>query len=115
MNQQGGVPSGQLPPAEAVRLADLVEYAEGSIVSRTLVKNPAGTVTLFAFAAGEALSEHTSPYQALVQILDGTAELVIGGKSVRAGAGEAVLMPAEVPHGVKGTERFKMLLVMIRG
>lgn len=106
---------GQLPPAETLRLAELADYAEGSIVSRTLVKNPSGTVTLFAFAQGEDLSEHTSPFDALVFVLDGTAELIIGGKSVRAGVGEVVLMPASVPHAVRAPEQFKMLLVMVRG
>jgi quercetin dioxygenase-like cupin family protein len=105
----------ELPPSETFCLAELVEYASGSVVSRTLVKNPAGTVTLFAFDAGEGLSEHSAPFDALVQIIDGTAELTIGGQLVRAGAGEIVLMPADVPHAVRAAERFKMLLVMLRG
>ena len=106
---------GGLPPSKAFRLADLVEYAPGAVVSRTLAKNPAGTVTLFAFEAGEGLSEHSAPFDALVHIIDGEAELVIGGKVVRAAAGDMVLMPANVPHAVRAAERFKMLLVMIRG
>jgi quercetin dioxygenase-like cupin family protein len=92
-----------------------LDYVPGSIVSRTLVKNPAGTVTLFSFDAGQSLSEHTAPFDALVQILDGKAELTIGGKAVLASAGQTVLMPANVPHAVHAVERFKMLLVMVRG
>lgn len=107
--------SSELPPSQALNLADLVDYAPGSVVSRTLVKNPAGTITLFAFDAGEGLSEHSTPFDALVQILDGEAELTIGGKPVPAGAGETVLMPANIPHGLRAAERFKMLLTMIRG
>ncbi len=105
---------GQLPAAEAHRLSGLVEYAEGAIVSRTLAENKAGTVTLFAFDAGEGLSEHSAPFDALVQVLDGKAELVIGGKPVMAAAGELVVMPANVPHALKAPGRFKMLLTMLR-
>jgi quercetin dioxygenase-like cupin family protein len=106
--------TGGLPPAEAVALPDLVAYQEGSIVSRTLVKRNGGTLTLFAFDAGQALSEHTAPFDAVVQVLDGRAELVIGGKTVTAEAGRTVLMPANVPHAVRAVERFKMLLTMAR-
>jgi quercetin dioxygenase-like cupin family protein len=107
--------AGGLPPAEPVRLAGLVDYAPGAVVSRTLVKSPAGTITLFSFDAGEGLSEHSSPHDALVQVLDGAATLTIGGKAVEASAGETVLMPANVPHAVHAARRFKMLLTMIRG
>jgi len=106
--------AGGLPPATNVTLASLVAYQEGSIVSRTLVKKQAGTLTLFAFDAGQALSEHTAPFDAMVQVLDGEAELVIGEHAVRAAAGETVLMPANVPHAVHAPQRFKMLLTMIR-
>ena len=105
----------QLAPADPQDLAGLVDYAPGAIVSRTLVKNQAGTVTLFAFEAGQGLSEHTAPFDALVQILDGRAELTIGGKEVKAGSGQMVLMPAGVAHALHAPERFKMLLIMIRG
>ena len=104
----------KLPAAEPHTLTDLVSYQDGSVVSRTLVKRGGGTVTLFAFDAGQALSEHTAPFDALVQVLDGEAELVIGGAPVRATAGQAVLMPANVPHAVNAVGRFKMLLVMLR-
>ena len=108
-SEKGGLPGG-----EAVVLAEQVSYQDGAIVSRTLAKRGGGTVTLFAFDAGQALSEHTAPFDALVHVLDGEAELVIGGKSVPARAGQAVLMPAHVPHAVNAQRRFKMLLVMVR-
>lgn len=95
-------------------LDGLVSYAEGSIVSRTLVDTEHTTVTLFAFDAGQSLSEHTAPFDAYVNVLDGAAELVIGGETVPASAGEIVLMPADVPHAVRASERFKMMLIMVR-
>lgn len=107
--------NGTLPPAVPQRLDKLIEYASGSVVSRTVIKRPVGTITLFSFDAGQGLSEHTAPFDALVQILDGRAELTIGGNVVRAEAGQTVLMPADVPHSLHAPERFKMLLVMIRG
>jgi quercetin dioxygenase-like cupin family protein len=106
---------GSLPPAEAVRLGGLLAYVPGSVVSRTLIKRPVGTLTLFSFDEGQGLSEHTAPFDALVQVLDGQAELTIGGKVVKAGAGETVLMPADVPHSLHAPKPFKMLLTMIRG
>jgi len=98
----------------AMELKELVKYSRGSIVSRTLVDKRAGTLTLFSFAKGQGLSEHTAPYDAVVIVLDGEAELTIGGKPVRAVEGQMVIMPANVPHAVRAVERFKMLLVMIR-
>jgi quercetin dioxygenase-like cupin family protein len=95
-------------------LAALVEYAEDSIVSKTIVDKPAGTVTLFAFDKGQKLSEHTSPYDAVVQLLDGKARLTIGGKDVEVVSGQIIIMPANVPHAVYAGEKFKMLLTMIR-
>ena len=103
-----------MPAAEAVDLGSLVAYQEGTIVSRTLAKRNGGTVTLFAFEAGQALSEHTTPFDAIVQVLDGDAELTIGGTKVSPRAGQAVLMPANVPHAVFAVRRFKMLLTMLR-
>lgn len=103
-----------LPPSDPVALGELVSYQDGSIVSRTLVKKNGGNLTLFAFDAGQSLSEHSAPFDAVVQILDGEAELVIGGKKVPATAGQTVLMPADIPHAVHAPGRFKMLLVMIR-
>lgn len=103
-----------LPPASPLELAALVAYQDGGIVSRTLLKTEGGTLTVFAFDAGQSLSEHTAPFDALVQVLDGEVELVIGGKPVPAKTGQTVLMPANVPHAVKATTRLKMLLTMIR-
>ena len=111
----GAASEGSLPPAEAIRLDELLTYVPGSVVSRTLIKRPVGTVTLFSFDKGQGLSEHTAPFDALVQVLDGRAELTIGGDRVKAGAGETVLMPANVPHSLHAPEPFKMLLTMIRG
>jgi quercetin dioxygenase-like cupin family protein len=104
----------RIAAARAHDLASLVDYAEGSIVSRTLSDNRAGTLTLFAFDADQGLSEHSAPYDAFVQALDGAAELTIGGKPVQAAAGQLVLMPANIPHAVKAVTRFKMLLTMLR-
>ena len=108
------VAPGELVPAQAVALAGQVDYVAGSVVSRTLAKKPTGTITLFAFDAGQGLSEHQTPYDAFVQVVDGVGTLRIGGKDVVAKAGEVVVMPANIPHAVQATERFKMLLVMIR-
>lgn len=106
--------SAGMEPAEVVQLAGMVAYQAGAVVSRTLVQKEKGTVTLFAFDAGQGLSEHKAPFDALVIVVDGAGEFVIGGKPVRAKSGEAVLMPANVPHAVKAPGRFKMVLVMIR-
>lgn len=104
-----------LPGAQPFALAGLVQYAEGSVVSRTLGQTPGGTLTAFAFDAGQSLSEHTAPFDAFVQVLDGAATLTIGGIPVTVSAGELALMPAGVPHAVAGPGRFKMLLTMLRG
>jgi len=104
-----------LPPAQVVKLPDQLEYVAGSVVSRTLARTNGGTLTLFAFDAGQGLSEHTSPFDAFVQVLDGSVDLTIGGKEVRASAGETVLMPALVPHALRAAGRFKMLLTLVRG
>jgi quercetin dioxygenase-like cupin family protein len=103
-----------MPEAEAIDLVDYVEYAVDSIVSKTLIDKKTGTLTLFAFDEGQALSEHSTPFDAIVQILDGEAELVIGGEVVRAVAGQVVIMPANVPHSVRAIQKFKMLLTMVR-
>jgi quercetin dioxygenase-like cupin family protein len=97
-----------------IPLAEAVDYAEDAVVSKTLFNTKTGTLTLFAFDAGQGLSEHTSPYDATVVVLDGVATLLIGGRTVNARQGEMVIMPAGVPHDVRAEERFKMLLVMIR-
>lgn len=99
---------------QAISLVDYIEYSAGSVVSKTLIKQPNGTVTLFAFDTGQELSEHTSPYEAVVTMLDGSAEWTVGGTTVTARAGTMVMLPANVPHGVVAREPFKMLLTMIR-
>ena len=104
----------EAPKGEVISLAEYIQYAEGSIVSKTVVDKKSGTLTLFAFDSGQNLSEHTAPYDASVEILDGKARLVIGGETVHAGVGELVVMPAHVPHSVHADQRFKMLLIMIR-
>ena len=98
----------------AIRLADSIAYQDGAVVSKTLLQKPTGTVTLFAFDAGQKLSEHTAPFDAMVQVIDGAAELVIGGAPVEVKAGCMAIMPANIPHAVNAKERFKMLLTMIR-
>jgi len=95
-------------------LADLVDYQDGSVVSKTLIKKPTGTVTLFAFARGQGLSEHTAPFDAMVCVLDGIADISIGGEPHRVAAGEMVLMPANVPHALQAEVPFKMMLTMIK-
>jgi quercetin dioxygenase-like cupin family protein len=100
--------------AKVVDLAGLVEYQPQAIVSRTLVKRPTGTVTLFAFDEGQQLSEHTAPFDAIVQLLEGEMEITISGKPLVLAEGQMVIMPAEQPHAVRAPRRCKMLLVMIR-
>ena len=95
-------------------LSELIQLQEGSVVSRTLVKKSTGTVTLFAFDKGEGLSEHSTPHDALVQILDGTATITVGGTPHEVNSGEILLLPANIPHGLTAPVPFKMLLTMIR-
>jgi quercetin dioxygenase-like cupin family protein len=96
------------------RLVDLVSYQDGAVVSRIIVKRETGNVTLFAFDADQELSEHTAPYDALVQVLDGEAAITAAGRPHRVCAGEMILLPAHQPHALKAVSRFKMLLTMIR-
>jgi quercetin dioxygenase-like cupin family protein len=105
---------GEMPIREVVRLIGLMNYQEGSIVSRTIVKRATGTITLFAFDEGQGLSEHTAAFDALALLLEGEAEITVSGKPLRTTAGEAVLLPANQPHSLKAISRFKMLLTMIR-
>ncbi|MCG2740355.1 MAG: cupin domain-containing protein [Syntrophaceae bacterium] len=95
-------------------LAGLIGYQEGAIVSRVILKAETGNVTLFAFAEGQELSEHTAPFDALVQVLDGEVEIKISGQPFHLKTGEAIIMPANQPHAVKATSIFKMLLTMIK-
>jgi len=95
-------------------LIELIEYSKNSIVSKTVLDKPAGTITLFAFDEGQKLSEHTTPYDAVVQVLDGRANVTIGCKDVEALAGQIIIMSGNVPHAVFAKEKFKMLLTMVR-
>ena len=100
--------------ARAVKLADLIDYQDGAVVSREIISKQTGTVTLFAFDKGQGLSEHMAPFDAMVYIFDGEAEIVISGKPLRLGEGEMVIMPANEPHSLKAINRFKMVLTMIK-
>jgi len=95
-------------------LAGMAAYQEGAVVSREIVKKGTGTVTVFAFDKGQGLSEHTAPFDALVNIIDGEAEIFISGKSNRLQAGDFIIMPANEPHSLSAVEKFKMMLTMIR-
>jgi quercetin dioxygenase-like cupin family protein len=96
------------------RIMDLIDYQGKSVVSKTIIDKAAGSVTLFAFEQDQGLSEHTAPYDALVQILEGKAEILIGGKPTLLKEGEMVVMPANIPHALKAIHRFKMVLTMIK-
>jgi len=99
---------------QTINLVQAVEYQKDAIVSRTLLDKKTGTVTLFAFDAGQGLSEHTAPFDAMVQVLDGEAEVTISGKAGTVRQGEMVIMPGGKPHALRAIKRFKMLLVMIK-
>jgi len=98
----------------AAKLSDMVQYVAGSIVSKTIIDKPAGTITLFAFDKGQRLSEHQAPFDAVVQVIDGSAQLTIGASPVTVACGQIIIMPANVPHSVQALEKFKMMLTMIR-
>jgi len=100
--------------ARVLHTVELVGYQEGAVVSRTLINQKTGTVTLFAFDAGQELSEHTTPYAALVQVLDGETEISISGQPYQLKAGDSIIMPANDPHAVKALTKFKMMLTMIK-
>ena len=113
----GGEKKATVLPAclgQGQELAELVEYSADSIVSKTILDKPVGTITLFAFDEAQKLSEHTAPYDAVVQVLDGKARLTIGGQEQQVSEGQIIIMPANVPHAVNAEGRFKMLLTMIR-
>ena len=99
---------------QAIRLVDLADYQEGSVVSRTIIDKKTGTVTFFAFDEGQGLSEHKAPFDALVYLLEGEAEIVISGKPIRVKGGQMVIMPANHPHALKAIKNFKMILTMVR-
>lgn len=100
--------------AQAIKVADMIDYQEGSVVSREIISKKTGTVTLFAFDKGQGLSEHTAPFDAMVYCLDGEVEVTISSNPNRLKEGEMVIMPAHQPHALKALRRFKMLLIMIR-
>jgi len=100
--------------AKVLRLVDLVDYQNGAVVSREIINKKTGTVTLFAFDQGQGLSEHTAPYDAMVSLLDGEADITISGKTLRLKEGQMVIMPANQPHALKAVGRFKMILTMIK-
>jgi quercetin dioxygenase-like cupin family protein len=102
------------PKSEVLQMAELVAYQDGSVVSRQITKADGGNVTLFAFDKDQELSEHTAPFDALLHVLEGAAEIKISGTPFHLQAGDAIIMPADEPHAVKATQRFKMLLTMIR-
>jgi len=100
--------------AQAAKVLELVNYQDGAVVSREIVKKPTGSVTIFAFDEGQGLSEHTAPFDALVQVLEGEVEITISGRPHQLQSGEMILMPAGQPHALKAVQRFKMILTMIR-
>lgn len=99
---------------KTLKIVDLIEYQKGAVVSREIIRKETGTVTIFAFDKGEGLSEHTAPFDAMVQVVDGKAEIIIDGKSNILDAGEMIIMPANIPHALNALERYKMVLTMIR-
>jgi len=103
-----------LPGAQVARTAEFVSYQDGAVVSREIVKKPTGNVTLFAFDEGQGLSEHTAPFDALVQVLEGEVEIMVSSQPQSVKAGEMILLPAGEPHALKAIQRFKMMLTMIR-
>ena len=113
-SQQENTMSSTTPKAEILKLAALAEYQQNAVVSSQVLRAESGNVTLFAFDEGQELSEHSTPFDALLQMLDGDAEIIISGKSFPMQAGETIILPADEPHAVKATKQFKMLLTMIR-
>ena len=103
----------EMPLAQAKKLIDLIDYQAGSVVSRTIIEKKAGNVTLFAFDEGQGLTEHTTPFDALVYIMDGESEITVSGTTHQLKAGEMIIMPANEPHALKAVKRFKLVLVMI--
>ncbi len=101
-------------PGKTLKLDELIKYQEGSVVSRTVIDKKTGTITLFSFDEGQSLSEHTAPFDALVYLIDGEAEVTVSGKVNRLTDGKMIIMPANEPHALRATKRFKMMLVMVK-
>jgi quercetin dioxygenase-like cupin family protein len=106
--------SNEFEKAKVFSFNNSVEYASGGILSKTVLKKETGNISLFSFAKGEALSEHTAPFDAMIQVVDGKAEVIIGGKPFILEAGQTIIMPADITHAVKAVEKFKMVLTMIK-
>lgn len=103
------------PRADVLNMTDMVDYSEGGVVSKQVLKNEAGNITLFSFDEGQGLNEHTAPFDAVVQIIDGEVEVKIGSKLLKLIVGQSVIMPANIPHALHAVKKFKMLLTMIKG
>jgi quercetin dioxygenase-like cupin family protein len=114
MSKEESNPVSEKLVARPFSYADLLDYQEGSIVSRTIIDKPAGTITVFAFDKGQNLSEHTAPYDALVEVIDGTGTITIEGTDYEVSTGQQIIMPQNKPHTVEARERCKMVLIMIR-
>jgi quercetin dioxygenase-like cupin family protein len=106
--------SNEFEKSKVFGFKDSVDYAEGAIVSKTVLKKESGNISLFAFAKGEALSEHTAPFDAMIQVVEGKGEVTIGGSPFILESGQTIIMPANIPHSVKAVEKFKMVLTMIK-
>jgi quercetin dioxygenase-like cupin family protein len=106
--------SNEFEKGKAFSFNSSIEYSDGGIVSKTVLKKESGNISLFSFDVGEALSEHTAPFDAMIEVIDGKAEITIGGKPNILTSGQTIIMPANIPHAVKAVERFKMVLTMIR-
>jgi quercetin dioxygenase-like cupin family protein len=106
--------SNEFEKAKVFTFNDSVEYASGGILSKTVLKKETGNISLFSFAKGEALSEHTAPFDAMIQVIDGKGEVIVGGKPFTLNSGDVIIMPANIPHAVKAVDKFKMVLTMIR-
>lgn len=106
--------SNEFEKAKVFSFNDSVDYSDGGIVSKTVLKKETGNISLFSFAKGEALSEHTAPFDAMIQVVDGKGEITIGGKPFILETGQSIIMPANITHAVKAVEKFKMVLTMIK-
>jgi quercetin dioxygenase-like cupin family protein len=106
--------SNEFEKAKAINLDESVEYSPGGVVSKTVLKRETGNITVFSFDKGEGLTEHTSPFDAVINVIDGTCEITIGGIPNRLERGQMIIMPRNIPHAVYATEKFKMMLIMIR-
>jgi quercetin dioxygenase-like cupin family protein len=106
--------SNEFEKSKVFSFKDSADYAEGAIVSKTVLKKESGNISLFAFAKGEALSEHTAPFDAMIQVVEGKGEVTIGGSPFILESGQTIIMPANIPHSVKAVEKFKMVLTMIK-